>query len=145
MRNPANLRVGDAERNAAASALGEHFAAGRLDRSEFDDRLERALRARTGAELDRLFADLPRATTRTVERPQRRRFTVPVLPLLLVTIGLMMLLDAQWSLFLLAGWLLLARYVWRGRVRAYRTYASRARSHWVPADQAWGCGRMRHR
>jgi Flp pilus assembly protein TadB len=144
MRNTSNLRVGDAERNAAASALGEHFAAGRLDQSEFDDRMEQALRARIGADLDRLFADLPQAT-RTVERPQRKRFTVPLLPLLLVTVGVMMMLPGEWSLFVLAGWLLLARYAWRSRVRSYRAFASRPRSHWVSADQAWVCGRVRHR
>jgi hypothetical protein len=53
------LRVGDAERDRAAAALGEHFGAGRLDRDEFDARLAAALTARTEADLAVLFADLP--------------------------------------------------------------------------------------
>ena len=31
------LRIADADREAAASALGEHYAAGRLDQEEYDD------------------------------------------------------------------------------------------------------------
>ena len=53
------LRVGDAERYEAASALGEHFAAGRLDQHEFDARVQDAYGARTRADLQRLFTDLP--------------------------------------------------------------------------------------
>lgn len=52
-------RVGDAERETAVAALGEHFAAGRIDRDELDGRLEAAYAALTRADLDRLFADLP--------------------------------------------------------------------------------------
>ena len=56
---PGMLRIGDAERVAAATALGDHFAAGRLDQAEFDERLGRAYAARTYADLEPLFADLP--------------------------------------------------------------------------------------
>lgn len=56
------VRIGDAERDAAAAALGEHFASGRLTRDEFDERLERAWAAKTAVDLDPLFVDLP--TTR---------------------------------------------------------------------------------
>ncbi|GAA1426180.1 hypothetical protein GCM10009616_00050 [Microlunatus lacustris] len=52
-------RIGDAERDRAVDALQEHMAAGRLDREEFDERLGRALAARTVADLQPLFADLP--------------------------------------------------------------------------------------
>src|SRR5215212_4587211 len=54
-----SLRIGDAERIAAATALGDHFAAGRLDQVEFDQRLAGAYAARIFADLDPLFADLP--------------------------------------------------------------------------------------
>lgn len=57
----ARLRIGDAERDAAVSSLGEHFAAGRLTREEFDERLERAWAAKTTEEVDPLFVDLPPA------------------------------------------------------------------------------------
>ena len=53
------LRVSDAEREAATGRLAEHFAAGRLDRAEFDDRVRRAMTAKTRADLSGLVADLP--------------------------------------------------------------------------------------
>jgi len=57
------FRVGELERTTACDALAEHFAAGRLDPAELDDRLARALAARTQADLQVLFLDL---------RPRRR-------------------------------------------------------------------------
>jgi len=59
MRND-SLRIGDAERDAAIAALARHFADGRLTQDEHEERIARALRARTGADLGVLFADLPR-------------------------------------------------------------------------------------
>ncbi len=58
---PAELqrRIGDAERDRAASYLQEHMAQGRLDAEEFDERLTRALGAKTAADLEPLFTDLP--------------------------------------------------------------------------------------
>jgi len=53
------LRVGDAERYQAAAALGEHFAAGRLDQGEYDTRVQAAYAGRTRADLQALFTDLP--------------------------------------------------------------------------------------
>ena len=53
-----SFRVGEAERAAACDALAEHFAAGRLDPAELDDRLARAVAARSHADLHVLFADL---------------------------------------------------------------------------------------
>jgi hypothetical protein len=53
------LRIGDAERVAAATALGDHFAAGRLDQAELDQRLGTAYAARTFGDLEPLFTDLP--------------------------------------------------------------------------------------
>lgn len=55
-------RVGDAERDRAADYLREHMAAGRIDAAEFDERLTAALSAKTQADLDRLFVDLPSPT-----------------------------------------------------------------------------------
>jgi len=55
------LRVGDTERAAIADRLADHFSAGRLDEAEFSDRLDRAMRAVTMADLTGLLADLPDA------------------------------------------------------------------------------------
>jgi hypothetical protein len=52
-------RIGDAERDRAVGYLQEHMAQGRLDGAEFDERLTRALSARTEADLEPLFVDLP--------------------------------------------------------------------------------------
>ena len=53
------MRVSDAEREAAATELREHFASGRLDQEELDDRLTAAFAAKTRGDLKTLFADLP--------------------------------------------------------------------------------------
>jgi len=53
------IRIGDAERDKAVSDLGDHFAAGRLNRDEFDDRADQAMQARFSTDLAPLFADLP--------------------------------------------------------------------------------------
>jgi GntR family transcriptional regulator len=58
MHSDQHLRVSDAERLAVTDRLAEHFAAGRLDRAEFDDRVGRAMGAKTRADLSGLFADL---------------------------------------------------------------------------------------
>jgi Domain of unknown function (DUF1707) len=52
-------RIGDAERDKAVEYLREHMAAGRLDATEFEDRLTGALNAKVGPDLDALFSDLP--------------------------------------------------------------------------------------
>ena len=53
------VRASDLERENALRALAAHFADGRLDRSEFDERTDTALAARTQSQLHALFADLP--------------------------------------------------------------------------------------
>jgi len=57
--NTDQLRVSDAERQAVTDRLAGHFADGRLDHAEFDERVGRAMSAKTRADLSGLFADLP--------------------------------------------------------------------------------------
>ena len=57
--DPRSIRIGTDEREQAVKALGEHFAQGRLEPAEFEERMTAAYAARTAAELDRLFDDLP--------------------------------------------------------------------------------------
>jgi Domain of unknown function (DUF1707) len=59
MPDSPSLRVGDAERETALQALGEHMRVGRLDIHEYDERAARVAAARTRGELDEVFADLP--------------------------------------------------------------------------------------
>ena len=54
-----HLRVSDAERNAVVERLSTHFSEGRLDQAEFDERVSRAMAAKTRGDLDGLFDDLP--------------------------------------------------------------------------------------
>jgi hypothetical protein len=55
------MRISDAEREAAAAELREHFASGRLDQEELNDRLSAAFAARTRGDLNAIFTDLPSA------------------------------------------------------------------------------------
>jgi hypothetical protein len=53
------MRVGDAERDAAAADLGEHYTAGRLTIDELHERLESVFAAKTFGQLARIMSDLP--------------------------------------------------------------------------------------
>lgn len=52
-------RAGDEDRERTATALGGHYAAGRLTLEEFQQRLDLAYAAKTLGELDDLMTDLP--------------------------------------------------------------------------------------
>jgi len=54
-----NIRVSHAERTEVADRLSKHYGDGRLDEEEFNERLDRAMKAKTHADLDGLFDDLP--------------------------------------------------------------------------------------
>lgn len=56
--NP-GMRVSDAERAEVSDRLSRHYADGRLDQAEFDERMGRAMNAKTHGDFDGLFADLP--------------------------------------------------------------------------------------
>ena len=54
-----HIRVSDAERSEVAELLGQHYADGRLDQAEFDERVGRTMAAKTRGDLTGLFDDLP--------------------------------------------------------------------------------------
>jgi hypothetical protein len=58
-RGPQVMRIGDAERDAAAADLGEHFTAGRLTLDELHERLEAVFAAKTFGQLAGIMSDLP--------------------------------------------------------------------------------------
>jgi|SRR5689334_6812967 len=75
-----NLRASDAEREAVADEVREHYALGRLDSAELDERLSAVYGARTRADLDALRQDLPplpasRVGARAVDRERRAELT----------------------------------------------------------------------
>jgi hypothetical protein len=67
-----HLRAGDADRDAAAAALCEHFAQGRLTLEELDARLQATLTATTYGELSQATRALPHLAP-AAGRSQRRR------------------------------------------------------------------------
>ena len=89
-------RIGDAERERATSLLAQHYADGRLDHEEYDERLDAIWTARTQQDLAVLFADLPRpvAAPRPAPLAVRRRKPLPFLPVLLILVALSVILEA---------------------------------------------------
>ena len=76
-----DLRVGDAERAAAAERLSAHAAAGRLSLEELEERLAAANAAVHGRDLAALEADLPGPPAPAPRRPPALRPPLwPVLP-----------------------------------------------------------------
>ena len=57
-RDP-KLRASDADRDAVAEQLREHFATGRIRMDELDERLDKVYAAQTYGELEPLMDDLP--------------------------------------------------------------------------------------
>ena len=68
----ATMRVSDADRAEVADQLAQHYGEGRLDQAELDERLGRAMSAKTHADLAGLTADLPHLDTRPSRRPRQR-------------------------------------------------------------------------
>ena len=113
----AEIRISDAEREAAVSALGEHYLAGRLTKEEYDERADVAWAAKTSAALRPLFVDLPLipmaqpAVLARTPAPTRggrsRRRRLPVFPIAMLFILVMVLtpLHLPWWGWLLLGWM----------------------------------------
>jgi len=69
----ATMRVSDAERAEVADQLAQHYGDGRLDQAELDERLGRAMGAKTQADLAGITADLPHLDPRPGSRPPAPR------------------------------------------------------------------------
>ena len=100
MNESPDVRIGDADREQALTALGEHLSAGRLDVDEYGERSARVTAAKTRRELTDVFADLPELRPRPgapaaavekpkpngpmswADRPLGQRVTAGLLPLL---------------------------------------------------------------
>jgi Flp pilus assembly protein TadB len=119
-----DLRVSDAERNEVADKLSRHFADGRLDQTEFKERLDTAMSAKTQNDLDGLFDDLPRLHTEAAPPPSRRRRLIPFLLIIAFvavaatsTFSFVSGLHLTWLLFVLAG-----LFFWSRVGRRHRHY-----------------------
>jgi hypothetical protein len=108
-----DTRIGDAEREGATTRLNNHFAAGRLDHEEYAERLDAIWSARTRADLDQLFWDLPHTPAPVVAArpaPVARSGMPTFVPVLVIAIivgvavvksaPLVLLIAAVWFVFL---------------------------------------------
>jgi hypothetical protein len=112
------VRIGDAERDQAVSLLGDHFAAGRLNREELDERIDQAIQAKFTTDLRPLFADLPGAAEPPAGRPALQFRAAPpayaalflLVPLLLIGIQVTAIaVGAPWVL-----WIFFWVFMWSG-------------------------------
>jgi hypothetical protein len=112
------LRIGDAEREQAATDLGEHYAQGRITTEEHRERLDQIWAARTRRELGPVFADLPgrtfsprapAATRPAPRRPAWRRIPAPLLVLLAVLVAIAIVANLPLILIGIGVWFLLSR------------------------------------
>ena len=69
MATGSDLRIGDAEREAAAASLREHYAQGRLTLEEFNERLDAVFKATTQSQLNVITRDLPHAAAPSAPLP----------------------------------------------------------------------------
>jgi hypothetical protein len=74
------MRVSDADRAEVADRLAQHYGDGRLDQAELDERLGRAMTAKTRSDLDGLLHDLPDTGVTRMEQPAPRRQPPPPRP-----------------------------------------------------------------
>jgi hypothetical protein len=79
------MRASDADRETVAERLRRAAVDGRLLAHELEDRLARALRAKTYGELDALVADLPRELGRRQSRSRQLARSHPVMAVAIVT------------------------------------------------------------
>lgn len=85
-----SVRAADADREATADRLRQHHAEGRIDVTEFQERLDRTYQAKTIGELRQLVSDLPRdPQPEPFGRGLRGRspWMVPWIPVLLLIIA----------------------------------------------------------
>ena len=135
-RNPRDrsLRAGDRERDAVSEILRRAHVEGRLDNDEFQARLERALTAKTYADLDGLIADLPREgadAAPTDPRARWRPWPVPFMFLpLLVIAAIAVGAHAAWLAIPLFFFFVVRPLAWRAWGGA-------------PARGPWACGPRR--
>ncbi|HCB04309.1 MAG TPA: DUF1707 domain-containing protein [Nocardioides sp.] len=136
------IRLSDAEREAAAADLGEHFAQGRLTVDEHAERLEQVWAAKTRAEIAPIFRDLPSPYAAVAAqpvptdaghywnsgmRPFRRGVPAPFLVVLAVLIAASVVAHLP---FFLLGFAVFWFVVLRHR-RPRRVYAAqRYHQHW---------------
>jgi hypothetical protein len=120
-----SVRAADADREATADRLRQHHAEGRIDVSEFQDRLDATYQAKTVGELRQLLSDLPRDQPRGPlgRGPRLRpRWMVPWIPVVFLIIAVSALAGHHHAgLWVVIPLLFLARFLFSG----YRPWHTR--------------------
>jgi hypothetical protein len=111
-----HIRVSDAERNAVTERLAAHYGDGRLDQAEFDERVNKAMTAKTRGDLDGLFDDLPDPEAKpgtgsqhgpaVPYRPHRRGPARPILTIALVIALMIALAHAVTAIWIPWFWII---------------------------------------
>ena len=144
------IRASDADRDRVTARLREHFAEGRLNSEELDERVTAALHAKTFGELRPLMADLPEPAVVPAGLQQApplwaasRRPRSPLLPLVLIALIAAVLLPGGgfvvfafvkvmlllWLVAAVAGRVLASRFRRRMRRRGRPGYQGHGHSH----------------
>jgi hypothetical protein len=117
------IRVSDAERAAVTDRLAQHYGDGRLSQAEFDERMDKAMTARTQSDFGGLFADLPGekpaepAQLAPRGRPQHRFLVLLLVVVLAAAIGHALVQSViPW----LVVWLLAALWLRHGQRQHHR-------------------------
>jgi uncharacterized membrane protein len=97
------LRLSDADRDEAIVQLSDHYAAGRLDREEFDERSDAVWTARTFGDLTPIFADLAPVRHERARVARGGWFPVRFLPLLVGLIALTVVTHIPFVLLAFLG------------------------------------------
>jgi hypothetical protein len=119
----ARLRISHAERNEIADTLSKHYAEGRLDSNEFEERVGRVMNAKTRGDVAGVLDDLPGLGSPAPTPPRRRRPPGQwVLVLLLVLFAASLLAVPPHVPWLLVG--IVALLVWH-RFRGRRSWHRR--------------------
>ncbi len=122
MSDQPDMRLSDRDRDAIAERLRDALAEGRLERSEFDERLSRVLRAKTYGEVEDLTRDLPAPVPAPVRRGPGEHVRAAVGSLgVLWGIWTVVLIDGGgvqgwWPLFVTVPWVI-SRVTAPGRAR----------------------------
>jgi hypothetical protein len=152
------MRVSDADREQVTARLREHFAEGRLNQEELDERITATLSAKTVGDLRRIMADLPEPEPAGAQAGQGRARGWPppwdsgpvyryrrgprLLPLVLLLLFLFLILPGSgWVFFgifkiLLLLWLFACVVGIFAAFRIRRRIRRHLHSDW--SGQSWG-------
>jgi hypothetical protein len=134
MAQQGSLRASDEDREQIAERLRRATAEGRLHAHELEERLARALRARTYGELDDVVSDLPRDRVARRGGPDATRWMHPAvavaiaIPVTVVAVAIIAVaavfvmsgVFAVWMIWVLLGW-----FVFGGRGRGRHQHHQR--------------------